>query len=135
MVVLLLSNRLKELRIERELLQKDIAQELNITSSAYGFYEQGKRTPDADTLNKLSEYFNVSLDYLMGKSDIRNPYKIEKYPDVTDVEEAIKIIMEQPGLMLNGELLTDDDKIILANSIQMGLRIAAEMRAKNKDKK
>ena len=56
---------------ERNLLQKDIAELLNITASAYGYYEQGKRIPDSDTINLLSDYFNVSLDYLMGKTNIR----------------------------------------------------------------
>ena len=66
-----LKDRLKELRLERNLLQKDIAELLNITASAYGYYEQGKRIPDSDTINLLSDYFNVSLDYLMGKTNIR----------------------------------------------------------------
>lgn len=67
----MISNRLKELRQEKDLLQKDIANYLNISTSAYGFYEQGKRTPDAEIMKKLSEFFNVSLDYLLGKTAIR----------------------------------------------------------------
>lgn len=67
----MISNRLKELRQEKDLLQKDIANYLNISTSAYGFYEQGKRTPDTEIIKKLSEFFNVSLDYLLGKTDIR----------------------------------------------------------------
>lgn len=65
--------RLKNLRAEKDILQKDVAKYLNITTSAYGFYEQGKRVPDIDILNKLAEYFNVSTDYLLCKSDIREP--------------------------------------------------------------
>ncbi|GAA0108552.1 helix-turn-helix transcriptional regulator [Clostridium sp.] len=67
----MISNRLKELRQEKDLLQKDVATYLNISTSAYGFYEQGKRTPDSEMMKKLSEFFNVSLDYLLGKTDIR----------------------------------------------------------------
>lgn len=67
----MISNRLKELRQEKDLLQKDVANYLNISTSAYGFYEQGKRTPDSEMMKKLSEFFNVSLDYLLGKTDIR----------------------------------------------------------------
>lgn len=73
-----LPNRLKQLRAESNLLQKDIAKKLNITASAYGFYEQGKRIPDSNTLNSLAQIFNVSLDYLMGKSDIKTTnFKID----------------------------------------------------------
>ncbi len=68
---MLLKDRLKELRADRNLLQKDIASLLNITSSAYGYYEQGKRVPDSDTVKILATFFNVSLDYLLGNSDIK----------------------------------------------------------------
>ena len=70
-----LPDRLKQLRAETNLLQKDIAKKLNITASAYGYYEQGKRIPDSNTLNELAKIFNVSLDYLMGASDVRTAIK------------------------------------------------------------
>lgn len=66
------AERLKKLRSEKNMVQKDIAKVLNITTSAYGFYEQGKRTPDQETLIKLADFFDVSIDYLLGKTDIRN---------------------------------------------------------------
>ena len=68
----MLTERLKELRHEKNVLQKDVANYLNITTSAYGFYEQGKRIPDSETLTKLANYFNVSLDYLVGKTNMKN---------------------------------------------------------------
>ncbi|TBX17484.1 transcriptional regulator [Clostridium perfringens] len=67
----MLNNRLKSLRNEKGVLQKDVAEYLKISTSAYGFYEQGKRIPDVETLNKLSDYYNVSIDYLLGKSSIK----------------------------------------------------------------
>lgn len=67
----MLSERLKILRQEKNVLQKDIANYLNISASAYGFYEQGKRTPDANIIKKLADYFNVSVDYLIGKTNIK----------------------------------------------------------------
>lgn len=71
----MISERLKALRQEKDVLQKDIANYLNISTSAYGFYEQGKRTPDANIINKLADYFDVSVDYLIGKTDIRESAK------------------------------------------------------------
>ena len=68
----MVTERLKELRHEKNVLQKDVANYLNITTSAYGFYEQGKRIPDSETLTKLANYFNVSLDYLVGKTNMKN---------------------------------------------------------------
>lgn len=58
--------RLKQLRLERHLTQYKMAKLLNITVSAYGNYELGQRTPNIETLIKLADYFQVSVDYLIG---------------------------------------------------------------------
>ena len=68
-------NRLKELRIEKGLLQSDIAKIINKSERTVGFYESGERDMNTETLAKLSDFFNVTIDYLLGKSDIRNPDK------------------------------------------------------------
>lgn len=68
-------NRLKLLREEKGLFQSDIAKFLNVSIAAIGFYENEKRDMSPNTIIKLSEYFGVSTDYLLGKSDIRNPEK------------------------------------------------------------
>ncbi|ONI43172.1 hypothetical protein AN639_11280 [Candidatus Epulonipiscium fishelsonii] len=68
----IMGERLKKLRTEQKLLQRDIARALNLSKSAYGFYEQGKRTPNAITLKQLSEIFDVSVDYILGLSDFKN---------------------------------------------------------------
>ena len=57
--------------------REELANKLNLSYSAISKYETGIRTPDDDIKKKIAEYFNVSLDYLMGVSDIRNPYKEE----------------------------------------------------------
>lgn len=57
--------RLQELRKQNNLKQKDIAEKLGITESAYGFYEQGRREPSFDTLSQLAEIFKVTVDYLV----------------------------------------------------------------------
>jgi len=62
--------RLKNLRKERGYLQKDIADYLNISKSAYGYYEQGRNEPDIQTILKLSLFYNVSTDFLLCKTDI-----------------------------------------------------------------
>ncbi len=64
--------RLKALRQEKNVTQRAIANHLNITDTAYGFYEQGKNYPNMDILIKLADYFEVSLDYLVGRSKKKN---------------------------------------------------------------
>lgn len=66
-------NRLKLLRTEREESLEKIAKYLNVTIQTVSNYENEKRDMSPDTIIKLSEYFKVSTDYLLGKSDVRNP--------------------------------------------------------------
>lgn len=67
-----LADRLKNLRKEKGLYQKDVAEEIGLTASAIGFYEQGKRKPDNDTLQRLADYYDVSTDYLLGRTNERS---------------------------------------------------------------
>lgn len=61
--------RLKELREEFNLSQKELAQKLNVSTGAIGMWETGERTPTIEGLKKIAEFFNVSLDYVVGKTD------------------------------------------------------------------
>ena len=70
-------NRLKILREEKNLFQSDLAKILNVSIAAYSFYESGKRDMGTDTVKKLADFFNVSTDYLLGISDIRNPEELK----------------------------------------------------------
>lgn len=70
-------NRLKELRIEKGLLQADIAKIINKSERTVGFYETGERDMGTETLSILSDFFNVSIDYILGKTDIRNSVQQE----------------------------------------------------------
>lgn len=95
-----LSDRLKTLRTEKGIKQKDVANILGITTSAYGFYEQGKRTPTIEVLLSLSQYYKVSLDWLISGfddfgdnlviSDDNEKYFIEKYRKLNNIDK-IKI--------------------------------------------
>lgn len=63
---------LKMIRRERNLNQLKVALDLNISREALSHYENGKREPSLSMLNKMSEYFNVSIDYLInGKEFIK----------------------------------------------------------------
>ncbi len=68
---MIFNERLKQLRTEKNVSQRVIAEYLGVTKQAYSLYELGKRDPDNDALYALSEYFEVSLDYLLCKSDIK----------------------------------------------------------------
>ncbi len=61
-----LSNRLKELRIEKGLSQQKLAHEIGVTQKAIDFWEKGINEPKASYIVKLSKFFGVSADYLLG---------------------------------------------------------------------
>lgn len=65
------SQRLKELRVENGLSQKELSIKLNkqITQSAVGLWELGKRVPNLDAVILLADFFGVSLDYMAGRED------------------------------------------------------------------
>ncbi len=56
---------LKKIRKQRNLNQQKVAIDLNVSREALSLYENGKREPSFDMLNKMSDYFNVSIDYLI----------------------------------------------------------------------
>ena len=64
-------NRMKELRQERGITMKDAAQQLNLPYTTYVNYEKGTREPNSETLIQIANFYNTSIDYLLGKSDTR----------------------------------------------------------------
>ena len=61
--------RLIQIKNDRKLLQKDIAAAVGLSVRAYQYYEKGQKEPTLSVLIRLSDFFNVSLDYLCGRSD------------------------------------------------------------------
>lgn len=62
---------LRKIRKEKNLNQLKVAMDLNISREALSYYENGKRDPSLEMLNKLSEYFNVSIDYLVNGEEFK----------------------------------------------------------------
>ncbi len=69
-------NRIKFLREELNMTQQELADKLDGAKSTIAMYEKGNRKPSMEVLIKLSEIFHCSIDYLLCKSDIRNPQQI-----------------------------------------------------------
>ncbi len=68
-------NRLKELREDKDLYQKDIANLINIDQSNYSKYELEKINIPIETLKKLADFYQTSTDYILYRTDERKPYK------------------------------------------------------------
>ena len=66
--------RLKDIREDRDLTQQEVAEYLHVKQNTYSQYESGKRQLPVDVLIALAVYYQVTTDYLLGISDIPNPY-------------------------------------------------------------
>ena len=76
-------NRIKVLRLERNIKQVDLAKAVSVSQAALSGYETGKYEPDFDTLKRIAEYFDVSIDYLLGG-------KLDSRDNVSATEDDIK---------------------------------------------
>ena len=81
--------KLKKLRKEKNIYQKELAKFLGVSRPTITQYESGQRKPDYDTLKKIADYFDVSIDYLLGKTKERSSADkiknaISDDPELTD---------------------------------------------------
>lgn len=95
--------RLKRLRIEKKLTQSELGNIINVTKVSISGYENGNRSPDTDTLQKLADYFGVSTDYLLGRTDI-------KEPTTTDDEVEFQAFINDPELQVWYKELPNSDE-------------------------
>lgn len=123
-------NRLRELRNEKELSQSDVASIIGVTTAAYSNYEKGTRDISTDTLLKLSAFFGVSVDYILGKTYVRKEnvpstkiiiygsipagIPMEMIEDIIDVEEISTNLLKGGkqffGLKVKGNSMEDKYK-------------------------
>lgn len=69
-----METRIKDLREDNDLTQKQISKFLNISQVAYSYYELNKRSIPLELLSKLADFYNVSVDYLLYRTDESSPY-------------------------------------------------------------
>lgn len=151
-----LGQRFKELRKERGLRQDDLLEEFNkkysykFTKSAISQYENNKRIPEIKALSDFADFFGVSIDYLLGKSDIRNYDEIHKImksnyipkeefelnrKDMREIksfmEETKEKLTNTEGWMFDGEPATPEALESILTAMEMGIALAKQ---KNKEK-
>lgn len=67
--------RLQELRLKQNLTKNEISKVLEIPSTLYSLYENGKKAIPISILSKLAKFYNTSIDYIVGDTDQQKPYK------------------------------------------------------------
>lgn len=118
-------NWLRELRMT----MKELGAVVGLAESTISQYETGKRQPDNETLLKLGEYFNTSVDYLLGSTRTNENAPTLTQKDERDIEKRLQNTIEeleslQDGLTFSGEALDDESRELLAISLKNSLEIA-----------
>lgn len=111
------ANVFTQLRKERGYTQETIAKALGISRSTVGMYESGKRTPDLEDLEKFADFFNVDVDYLLGRST-QSTYYLN--PETAAIAQQIKDSKELSALFHVQRGMTPED---LQTVYQMALAL------------
>lgn len=123
----MLGERLRTLRNEKGYTLLYVADKLGLSEATLSNYEKSTRKPDWETINQLADFYNVSTDYLMGRTNIRSTVedinsKNSVSMDFENVDEALKFILEDNTVMAFGGFdtnkLTDDEIIEFANALK-----------------
>jgi len=120
--------RLKKLREELDMTRAEFAEKLGINYYTLSKYETDERFPDKETLIMLSDYFDVSIDYLMERTDIKNPKQEEVLKDILN---SIVAALKSKGAIGSDEDLSKEAMELL---LKYGLDAGAEIIAARKKK-
>ncbi len=105
-------NRLKNLRSEKRITGEELGKILNVTKVAVSNWESDRRFPDQNTLKNIADYFDVSVDYLLCRSDARNTIndKVNTSNTTFDIIENSDANKKVKELMKKIYSLNDDDR-------------------------
>ena len=125
-----LAKKIKDLRKKSGLTQAQLADKLEISASAVGMYEQGRREPDSQTLSKICRILDASGDYVL---DLDKTAKIHKQKSeiYNVISDFIEHLENQENLMFNGEPINQAEK----KKITSALKIATAVTLSDIDKK
>lgn len=123
-VAIMNNKRITMLRKEQQLTQAQLAQKLGVGRTTVNGYEQGIIAPPPDKIKMMSEIFDVTTDYLIGKSDDR----LLTVKDNNDIAEKMKDLLQtielsQNDLTFNGQELDDITRQLLIQSLHNSLEI------------
>lgn len=104
--------RLKLLRLEKDLTQIELGKQFNLGKTAISLYENNERFPDKETLDKMADFFGCSVDYLLGRTDLKSII-LESYTEAIERQRIKDSGKEELVIGLSREnkgILTDEDK-------------------------
>lgn len=131
--------RFEELLQERGITAYRVAKDTGITTATFTSWKQGKYTPKQDKLQKVADYFGVTLEFLLGKSEEPNEEARIQANDLNekeqlDIAEELERLMSnlenREALAFHGEPMDEEDRELLRRSLENSLIIARQMAKK-----
>jgi len=104
-------SRLRALRLKHKMTQEQLGKKINVTKVSISGYENGTRTPDLETLQKIADVFDVTVDYLLGRTD----QTINIHEEFRRIQESIPEWGENAG-----QIALDETKKVLIKLIERG---------------
>ena len=129
--------RLKELRVSKGLSLDRLSQDLHINKSTLSRIENGLREPKQSFIEDCAKYFNVTIDYFLGKKE-KNDIEISD-KDEKDIAKTMKKLKEQlsddQGLLFDGNILDEETSRLLLEAIEHQERMIKKINKKYTPKK
>lgn len=120
--------RISELRENKRLSQSDLAKRLGMSQSTIAMWETNKRSLSDDQLNKLADFFGVTSDYLLGRTDEKNDNYSLSEKETKDIAIEVQNMLEgmntDAEVNFYGEPMSDDDKELLAAALETALQVS-----------
>lgn len=109
-----LGNKLKKLRLQKKYSQEELAKILGINRGTYAQYEIDRRSPDYETLKKLADFYNVTIDYLLGREN-----ETEKKVDKEEIDIKELLLNEKKRATWGGQELTPEQRKVLTEMFRV----------------
>lgn len=122
-----IGDRMKKLREEKGLMQQDVCNALDIEQSTLANYENNRRVPKTDILIEIANYYGVSLDYLVGRTDDRFDNSKRRPKDLNKFLQQSEIIFD--GDTYN---LTDEERELVIKSLEVAFSAAKRANKRKK---
>ncbi|VDG23709.1 helix-turn-helix domain-containing protein [Lactiplantibacillus mudanjiangensis] len=128
----MISEQIKELRKQMRLSQRELSEKLSVSQQTVGSWETGRSEPNVEMINRLAVFFDVSTDYLLGKTEKKHYYDLTE-KDERNIDKELENMMNgldsknSLSFFQNGAELSDDDKELLKASMRQTLELSKQL--------
>lgn len=120
-----MGERISSARISRNLTQKQLSTLIDVSESTLARFEKGIREPRSSTIISLAQVLNVSCDYLMGLTDVLEPYTLlgeeEIKNDIGKIFESAEKLLNQDKMLLYGKPISKEEVNSFLNLMKAGM--------------